>query len=67
MQPSSQPRRVRKTYVQTRAFLLFVDGLAILAALSMFLIVHPAPFDVLGQNLYTTPNAALEFQCSWGE
>ena len=47
MQPSSQPQWVTKTYIQARAFLLFFDGLVILAALGMFLKAHPVPFDAL--------------------
>ena len=47
MQPSSQPQWVTKTNIQTRAFLLFFNGLVILASLCMFLKAHPARFDVL--------------------
>ena len=42
MQPSSQPQWVTKTNIQTPVFLLFFNGLVILASLCMFLKAHPA-------------------------
>jgi uncharacterized membrane-anchored protein len=64
MQTASQPQWVRKTYNRTCAFLLFVDGLALLGSLFQLVKAHPAFVDGVIDAIFIA-NAGMFFLMVW--